>query len=115
MACNIRVYFMVLVLLSSVGVSFGQVNNTSGQLGLSTQTEDVSAASARGKAIPSINDLMTVIDKATTTETEGKDWSTPVKLVIIFSGLAILPSLLVMMTSFTRIVIVLSFVRRVCW
>jgi flagellar biosynthetic protein FliP len=42
----------------------------------------------------------------------GKDWSTPVKLVIIFSGLAILPSLLVMMTSFTRIVIVLSFVRR---
>jgi flagellar biosynthesis protein FliP len=32
--------------------------------------------------------------------------------VIIFAGLAILPSLMVMMTSFTRIVIVLSFVRR---
>ncbi|MBL7152229.1 MAG: flagellar type III secretion system pore protein FliP [Phycisphaerae bacterium] len=55
---------------------------------------------------------MTVVDKATTSETEGKDWSTPIKLVIIFAGLAILPSLLVMMTSFTRIVIVLSFVRR---
>jgi flagellar biosynthetic protein FliP len=55
---------------------------------------------------------MTVIDKATNNETKGKDWSTPVKLVIIFTGLAILPSLLVMMTSFTRIVIVLSFVRR---
>jgi flagellar biosynthetic protein FliP len=55
---------------------------------------------------------MTVIDKATAGETKGKDWSTPVKLVIIFSGLAILPSLLVMMTSFTRIVIVLAFVRR---
>jgi flagellar biosynthetic protein FliP len=63
-------------------------------------------------AMPSIKDLMTMIDKATTDNGAGKDWSTPVKLVIIFTGLAILPSLLVMMTSFTRIVIVLSFVRR---
>jgi flagellar biosynthetic protein FliP len=55
---------------------------------------------------------MTVIDKATAGEAEKKNWSTPVKLVIIFTGLAILPSLLVMMTSFTRIVIVLAFVRR---
>ncbi|NIP26609.1 MAG: flagellar type III secretion system pore protein FliP [Phycisphaerae bacterium] len=55
---------------------------------------------------------MTVIDKATNNEDEQKNWSTPVKLVIIFSILAILPSLLVMMTSFTRIVIVLAFVRR---
>jgi len=66
--------------------------------------------------LPSIGDIVNVIDKSTTnTDSEsasGKDWSTPVKLVIIFSGLAILPSLLVMMTSFTRIVIVLSFVRK---
>jgi flagellar biosynthetic protein FliP len=66
--------------------------------------------------LPSISDLVNVIDKSTQTqdpnEQGGKDWSTPVKLVIIFSGLAILPSLLVMMTSFTRIVIVLSFVRK---
>ncbi|RKY24956.1 MAG: flagellar biosynthetic protein FliP [Planctomycetota bacterium] len=55
---------------------------------------------------------MTVIDKATAAETKGKDWATPVKLVIIFTGLAILPSVLIMMTSFTRIVIVLSFIRR---
>ena len=61
--------------------------------------------------MPSVSDLITVVDKATGQD-EGKDWSTPVKLVIIFSGLAILPSLLVMMTSFTRIVIVLAFVRR---
>jgi flagellar biosynthetic protein FliP len=62
--------------------------------------------------VPSIGDLMTVIDKATTDGAKGKDWSTPVKLVIIFTGLTILPSVLVMMTSFTRIVIVLAFVRR---
>ena len=71
------------------------------------------AAGENGTAsTPSIADLMTVVDKATSDATEGKDWSTPIKLVIVFSGLAILPSLMVMMTSFTRIVIVLSFVRR---
>jgi len=53
--------------------------------------------------VPSMGDLMTVVDKATENAGEGKDWSTPV---------AIVPSLLVMMTSFTRIVIVLAFVRR---
>ena len=74
--------------------------------------EEVSAVQANG--VPSIGDLMDVVNKATATE-EGEaanEWSTPVKLVIIFGGLAILPSLLVMMTSFTRIVIVLAFVRR---
>jgi len=65
-------------------------------------------------SLPSLNDIASVIEKSTKNENpeEGKDWSTPVKLVIIFSGLAILPSLLVMMTSFTRIVIVLSFARK---
>lgn len=62
--------------------------------------------------MPSISELMTMVDKATTGQDKSRDWSTPVKLVVIFTGLAILPSLLVMMTSFTRIVIVLSFVRR---
>lgn len=91
-----KLFFLVLVILSINGLSFSQdSNSTSGTL-------------------PSINDLASIIDKSTTNndQTAGKDWSTPVKLVIIFSGLAILPSLLVMMTSFTRIVIVLSFVRR---
>ncbi|OHB63328.1 MAG: flagellar biosynthetic protein FliP [Planctomycetes bacterium RBG_13_62_9] len=55
---------------------------------------------------------MSVLEKATSQQPEGKDWSTPVKLVIVFAALALLPSLLVMMTSFTRIVIVLAFVRR---
>ncbi len=62
--------------------------------------------------VPSFGDLMTIVDKATADQSKGRDWSTPLKLVIIFTGLALLPSLLVMMTSFTRIVIVLSFVRR---
>lgn len=63
--------------------------------------------------MPSVGDVLTAIDKATAPEnTGGKDWSGPVKLVVVFSILALLPSLLVMMTSFTRIIIVLSFIRR---
>ena len=95
----IRTFFLVFVLFAPARLSFGQTNGTP-------------SAKESKNAVPSIGDLMTVIDKATTSEAKGKDWSTPVKLVIIFGGLAILPSLLVMMTSFTRIVIVLAFVRR---
>ena len=62
--------------------------------------------------MPSVGDLLNLVDKAASDTSEGADWSTPVKLVIVFGALAILPSLLVMMTSFTRIVIVLAFVRR---
>jgi len=95
----IRILFLTFVVLATADSSFGQPGG-------------VPSAAAATNAVPSIADLMTVVDKATTDATEGKDWSTPVKLVIIFSGLAILPSLLIMMTSFTRIVIVLAFVRR---
>jgi len=95
----IRILFLTFVVLATADLSFGQPAGTP-------------SAAAATNTVPSIADLMTVVDKATADATEGKDWSTPVKLVIIFSGLAILPSLLIMMTSFTRIVIVLAFVRR---
>jgi len=107
----IRTFFVLSVLLLPAGLCFGQ-DGLFSQAALQGQSNDISASSGQAGAVPSFSDLMTVIDKATTNETKGKDWSTPVKLVIIFTGLAILPSLLVMMTSFTRIVIVLAFVRR---
>jgi len=105
-----RMLFLAFVVLTPAGFSFGQdANVVPVQPGLPGNT---TTTSAPANGIPSIRDLMTIIDKATTDETKGKDWSTPVKLVVIFTGLAILPSLLVMMTSFTRIAIVLSFIRR---
>lgn len=67
---------------------------------------------AGAQEMPSVSDLMNVVDKTVSTQSEGRDFSTPIKMVIIFAGLAILPSLMVMMTSFTRIIIVLGFVRR---
>jgi flagellar biosynthetic protein FliP len=107
----IRMFFLVVVFFMTTRLSFGQAANALPQIELPGQSSNVSSENP-SNTVPSIGDLMTLIDKATTTETEGKEWSTPVKLVIIFGALAILPSLLVMMTSFTRIVIVLAFVRR---
>jgi flagellar biosynthetic protein FliP len=66
-------------------------------------------------SMPSVPKLLDVIGKATTpvNTAEGEpEWSGPIKLVIVFTALAIVPSLMVMMTSFTRIIIVLSFARR---
>ena len=69
------------------------------------------------QSIPPIGDLLRLAEKASapalgTDRTGAGDWSAPVKLAIVFALLALLPGLLVMMTSFTRIVIVLSFIRR---
>ena len=108
----IRMSFLLFFVLSPARFSFGRGVNTARQLPLPTMPGSASAESAPVAGVPSIGDLMTVIDKATTSEGKDKDWSTPVKLVIVFTILAILPSLLMMMTSFTRIVIVLAFIRR---
>ena len=105
----LRVLYPVLFVAVLSGVSFAQDIKP---IELPSLPEVNQESEAPVVGVPSMGDLMNVVDKATENAGEGKDWSTPVKLVIIFSGLAIVPSLLVMMTSFTRIVIVLAFVRR---
>jgi flagellar biosynthetic protein FliP len=72
------------------------------------------AAATTDDSLPEIGDLLTIVDKATSPQAggSGQDWSNPVRMALVFAALAILPTALVMMTSFTRIVIVLSFVRR---
>jgi len=69
---------------------------------------------APANTMPSVTELLEVVDKATLNPADQKpnEWSTPVKLVVLFTLLALLPSVLAMTTSFTRIVIVLGFVRR---
>ncbi|MGC9453850.1 MAG: flagellar type III secretion system pore protein FliP [Phycisphaerae bacterium] len=59
-----------------------------------------------------VDDVLDAINKMSSPPPEGPDWSAPVKIAVIFAALAVLPSLLVMVTSFTRIVIVLAFIRR---
>ena len=105
----LRMLFPAIVVLMSMGVSLAQDIEP---IEFPNMPGDVSGAATPKVGVPSVGDLMMLVDKAATDAGEGKDWATPIKLVIIFSGLAIVPSLLVMMTSFTRIVIVLAFVRR---
>jgi flagellar biosynthetic protein FliP len=108
----IRMSFLLFVILSPDRLSFSQEVDKFKPPAFPKLPGDNSEETVPAAGVPSIADLMTLIDKATNNEAEEKNWSTPVKLVIVFGILAILPSLLVMMTSFTRIVIVLAFVRR---
>jgi len=48
----------------------------------------------------------------TATDADGAGLSEPMKIVLFLSILTLIPSILLTMTSFTRIIIVLSFVRR---
>jgi flagellar biosynthesis protein FliP len=109
-----RVILTIFVLLAVAGFASGAQSSGLPQMPTmpAMPTGTNSATNPPAGTMPSIGDLMTIVDKATADQGKSKDWSTPLKLVIIFTGLAILPSLLVMVTSFTRIVIVLSFVRR---
>jgi flagellar biosynthetic protein FliP len=88
-------------------------------------TDAATPATRPAGSMPEMGDLLRLADKATAPVTatdgaegdpdaaeEGGDWATPIRLAIVFAVLAILPSILVMTTSFTRIVIVLSFIRR---
>jgi flagellar biosynthetic protein FliP len=77
------------------------------------QTAPASTPAAAVNTMPQIPDIINLINKASTDqEKKPAEWSTPIKLVMIFTLLALLPSLLAMMTSFTRIAVVLGFVRR---
>ena len=86
-----------------------------GLLVILTSHAAVSAQDAADEpsSLPEMGQVLEAVDKASKGE-EGdqEDWSAPVKLAVVFAGLALLPSVLVMMTSFTRIIIVLGFVRR---
>ncbi|MCD6304163.1 MAG: flagellar type III secretion system pore protein FliP [Planctomycetes bacterium] len=75
------------------------------------------AGPAASGSLPKLGQVIDAIEKASADQDAGpggkrRDWSAPVKLAVVFAGLALLPSLLVMTTSFTRIVIVLAFIRR---
>jgi flagellar biosynthetic protein FliP len=105
-----RALIVAIGLLSAPALLHGQARKPITPLALPQMPGKTTPAPVNN--VPSLGELASVLEKATSQEGQGKDWSSPVKLVIVFGVLTILPSLLVMMTSFTRIVIVLSFVRR---
>ncbi len=94
-----------VILLASAGPASGQ-----GAAGTTTAPASEPAAGS----LPEVGQIIDVIEKASDAkeDQEAREWSSPVKLAVVFAALALLPSVLVMTTSFTRIVIVLGFVRR---
>ena len=72
------------------------------------------AGTAAAPLLPGMGEVLSAVEKATAPAAgqAAGDWAAPVKLAVVFTLLALLPSVLVMMTSFTRIVIVLGFIRR---
>jgi flagellar biosynthetic protein FliP len=109
---NRYLLLLVVVVLTPTAFALGQGKPAAPLQVVMPQAPANTIPNLPSGAVPSISDLMTIVDKATSEQGKSQEWSTPVKLVIIFTGLALLPTLLVMMTSFTRIVIVLAFVRR---
>ncbi|AQT66904.1 Flagellar biosynthetic protein FliP precursor [Anaerohalosphaera lusitana] len=97
-------FLLVGMLLAAVLVPFAGA----------AEGDEAGQSNVTNGTMPSVPQVLDVIDKATAAENleEDQAWSGPIKMVIVFAVLAILPSLLIMMTSFTRIIIVLSFVRR---
>jgi flagellar biosynthetic protein FliP len=69
-------------------------------------------ASRPGESVPTVGEVVSLVDKATNSAVGKSDWAAPVKLAVVFTIMALLPSILIMMTAFSRIVIVLAFVRR---
>jgi len=104
--------YSILTVALTVMVAFAPcalAQKTSAGVETSTETAgQLSAHSAR--AMPSLSDIVGLVEKAS--GDSDSDMATPIKVAVFFTVLGLLPSLLVMMTSFTRIVIVLGFVRR---
>jgi flagellar biosynthetic protein FliP len=98
---NINRFILVTIFLTLCGLAAAAENTV------------VSPPASTVNTMPQIPDIVNLINKASTdNQQKAAEWSTPVKLVMLFTLLAILPSLLAMMTSFTRIAVVLGFVRR---
>lgn len=57
--------------------------------------------------VPSIGTALDIISN----NTDGEGYVSAIQLLILFTILSLAPSILIMMTSFTRIIIVLSFLR----
>jgi len=96
-----------LVLLAAAGPAAGQP-------AAEPTTAPAPATAPAVDSLPKVGQVLDAIEKASADPAgeTARNWSAPVKLAVVFAGLALLPSLLVMMTSFTRIVIVLGFIRR---
>jgi len=60
-------------------------------------------------AVPSLSDMSALVSRME--EDSSGELATPIKILILLTLLSVIPSMLMLMTAFTRIVIVLAFIR----
>ena len=104
--CRASFIFACIVVVLTITLSFTHPVNayaaSSSQSGKSTQSDNRDIADALGD---NTNGL------SITYNNDSGSISTPVRMLLILTVLTLAPSILIMMTSFTRIIIVLHFVR----
>ena len=104
--CRASFIFACIVVVLTITLSFTNPVNayaaSSSQSGKSTQSDNRDIADALGD---NTNGL------SITYNNDSGSISTPVRMLLILTVLTLAPSILIMMTSFTRIIIVLHFVR----
>ena len=103
--CGASFVFACIVIVFTITLSFANPVTTyaaSSKSGKSTQSDNRDVADALGD---NTNGL------SITYNNDSGSISTPVRMLLILTVLTLAPSILIMMTSFTRIIIVLHFVR----
>jgi flagellar biosynthetic protein FliP len=119
--------FMVLALLTLLLGALGAADAPPGKPaetaapvttsnGAATTTAELAASSLRdpsvtpAKPVPTLN--LGPLTVAVSPEAGGKGMSTAMSIILLITVLAVAPGFLMMMTSFTRVIIVLGFLRR---
>ena len=125
--CRLSVAFAVIAILISVIVCTGQSVYATGTVSNSTTGSDTTAAGANDLDVPTGDDIAEPdvvrggdVESATSDSTNGISFSYNnengnlsgnIRIVLVLTIIALAPSILIMLTSYTRIIIVLHFLR----
>lgn len=100
--------FLVLFLIP---LAFGVIFSGTGAVHATTVTPDTGAEEGQVDSVTSDNNDATTLGLSLSTNSDETSLSGTLQILLIITVISLAPSILVMVTSFTRIIIVLHFVR----
>ena len=100
--------FLVLFLIP---LAFVVIFSGTGAVHATTVTPDTGAEEGQGDRVTSDNNDATTLGLSLSTNSDETSLSGTLQILLIITVISLAPSILVMVTSFTRIIIVLHFVR----
>ena len=100
--------FLVLFLIP---LAFVVIFSGTGAVHATTVTPDTGAEEGQGDSVTSDNKDATTLGLSLSTNSDETSLSGTLQILLIITVISLAPSILVMVTSFTRIIIVLHFVR----